>query len=287
MHLAIELLRREAERVLVMELVGDVRERRRQGPGRRQFEVAAAGGCCDLRKPFVWLLHLRAAAVSSDAASAEATEAAGTHPAAATAVASATRHAVLAGKPDRVHHHVLFLGALHHVLERFVVAAEVHRHVDAVGEDEHDATALLEQEFVDAGVDGVPEGRRPFLLQVVPENLQHRLAIRRELRRVDLDVSREAADARLVRGIHRGDEGLRRPFLEIEVRPHAAAAVEQHDDGDRLDVVREQGEDLPLAVVFDREIVSRQIGHEASLRICDRRVDGDSARGAGERRLRL
>src|SRR5476649_1131012 len=104
-HLAVELLRRETERVLMMELVGDAREGRRKISGRRQLEVAAAGGRRDLRQPFVGLLHLRAAAaVPAHAAPAEATDASRSHGAAAAPVAAAgdARHAVLTGEPDRV-----------------------------------------------------------------------------------------------------------------------------------------------------------------------------------------
>ena len=75
------------------------------------------------------------------------------------------------------------------------------------------------------------------------------------------------------------DERLRGLLLELEVRLHAAAAVEQHDDRDRLDVVGEQRERLPLAVVVDREIVARQVGHETAARVGHGRVHGDRAGG--------
>ena len=51
---------------------------------------------------------------------------------------------------------------------------------------------------------------------------------------------------------------------------HAAARVEHHDDGDGLDDVLEVDDRLRLVVVEDLEVVLRQIGHEAPLRVGDR-----------------
>ena len=75
--------------------------------------------------------------------------------------------------------------------------------------------------------------------------------------------------------------------LQLEVRLHAAAAVEQHDAGDRLDVVRENGQLLLDAVVVDFEVVAREVGREVPLRVSDRRVDCDRARRGAERRRLL
>ena len=66
---------------------------------------------------------------------------------------------------------------------------------------------------------------------------------------------------------------------------HAAAAIEQHHDGDRLDVVREQRQLLTPAVVENRERVARQIGNEPAVGARDGRVDRDRAHAAAERRL--
>ena len=87
-------------------------------------------------------------------------------------------------------------------------------------------------------------------------------------------------------GTHGADERLGRLLLESEVRHHAAAAVEQHDDGDRLDVVREDRQRLTLAVVVDREVVPRQVGNQPALRVGDGGIDRDGARGGVERRRR-
>ena len=89
--------------------------------------------------------------------------------------------------------------------------------------------------------------------------------VRREVARIDLDAVREAADARLVGRQHGRDELLGGLLDEREVRAHAAAAIEQHHDGDRLDVVREERELLPLAVVEDREGVAREVGDEPAV----------------------
>ena len=62
------------------------------------------------------------------------------------------------------------------------------------------------------------------------------------------------------------------------------AAIEQHDDGDRLDVVGEERQLLPLAVVVDAETVARQVRHQPAARVGDGRVDGDGAVAAAERR---
>ena len=72
---------------------------------------------------------------------------------------------------------------------------------------------------------------------------------------------------------------------QADVGPHAAAAIEHHDDGDRLDVVREDRDRLRLAVVVDLEVVAREIRHEPAAGVGDRRVDRDRARAALERLL--
>ena len=134
--------------------------------------------------------------------------------------------------------------------------------------------------------DRVPQRRRAVLLQLGVENPDERVAVRRELRRIDLDAVAEAADARFVVGQHRADERLRRLLLELEVRLHAAAAIEQHHQRDRLDVVGEQRERLPPAVVVHREILARQVGHETAARVGHRREHRHRV-GAGLKRRRL
>src|SRR5439155_8695776 len=73
-------------------------------------------------------------------------------------------------------------------------------------------------------------------------------------------------------------------FDETEVRPHAAATIEQHHDGDRLDLVRENRNVLPLAVVVDLELIAAEIGNQAAGRIGDRGEHGHRAIAGGERR---
>src|SRR5262245_28531528 len=131
-------------------------------------------------------------------------------------------------------------------------------------------------------------GVGPSFLQIVAQNLLQHLSIRREVDRIDLDRLREAADPRLVLRSHRAHERLRRLLLELEVRLHAAAAIEQHDDGDRLNVVGKQRQLLPLPVVVDGEFLARQIGDQALAFVGDGRVDSHGAVAADERgRLRL
>ena len=67
--------------------------------------------------------------------------------------------------------------------------------------------------------------------------------------------------------------------------PHAAAAIEQHHDRDRLDVVGEERQLLPLAVVEDREQVASEIRDEPAVGARDRGIDRDGPVGALEGRL--
>ena len=128
-------------------------------------------------------------------------------------------------------------------------------------------------------------GVGPFLLQLGPQNLHQLAVIGREVARIDLNAIREAADARLVGRQHDLDEPLGRLLHQREVRLHAAAAVEQDDDGDRLDVVGEERELLRLAVVEDRKRLAREIRHEPPVRARHGRIHGHGARRAAERRL--
>src|SRR5258706_570524 len=100
-------------------------------------------------------------------------EGAGLAPAAAAAgVASAgVGHAVLPREADRVDHHVVFLGALHHVLQRLVVAGEIHRHVDAVGEHQNLPPPLFDEQLVDPAIPPLPQRPRAVFLQPGPPNL--------------------------------------------------------------------------------------------------------------------
>ena len=66
---------------------------------------------------------------------------------------------------------------------------------------------------------------------------------------------------------------------------HAAAAIEQHHDGDRLQVAGEQRQLLAPAVVENRERVAGQVRHEPAVGACDRRVDRDRPVARLERRL--
>src|SRR3954471_1803056 len=112
-HLAIERARREAEHVLMVQLVGDALEGGRQVVGRSQLEIAAAGCRGNLRQPFVRPVRLAEARAAAIAPPAESSEPAA-EPAASTATAVIAA-AGAAGKAapreaDRVDHHVLFLG---------------------------------------------------------------------------------------------------------------------------------------------------------------------------------
>src|SRR5499427_1917268 len=185
-HLAVETRRGETEGVLMVELVGDAREGRRQIVGGCQLEVAAAGGGRDLRQAVIWFVSLRrmatvaaepavsatAAAESANATAAAPSAAAGTPAAVATVPAMSAPVPAAAGETDRVHHHVLFLGAFHHVLHAAVGLAEVHRRIHAVGEHQHDAPPLLMQQIGDADVDRVPQRRRPFGLQLGAQDVE-------------------------------------------------------------------------------------------------------------------
>src|SRR5258708_40198994 len=93
-HFAVELLRREAERVLMMELVGDLPEGGREVSRRRQLEVAAAGRRGDLGQSLVRLFHLQLpSAEAAHATPAGATESAGSDPSAAPLIAASSAHA--------------------------------------------------------------------------------------------------------------------------------------------------------------------------------------------------
>ena len=107
----------------------------------------------------------------------------------------------------------------------------------------------------------------------------------REVAGVNLDPVRKAADARFVEGQHHIDEMFGRLLDEREVGLHAAAAIEEHDHGDRLDVVGEERQCLPFAVVDNREGITREIRHESAVGARDRGVHRDRAVAATECRL--
>src|SRR5437762_7821247 len=66
-HFAVELRWREPERVLMMQLVGDAREGRREIGGGRQLEVAAAGRRRDLGQTLVGFVGLEAPSAAESA----------------------------------------------------------------------------------------------------------------------------------------------------------------------------------------------------------------------------
>ena len=75
-----------------------------------------------------------------------------------------------------------------------------------------------------------------------------------------------------------------RGFLDqAEVAAHAGAAIEQHDHGDRLDLVGEERQVLAPAVVVDLELLAGQVRHQPAARVGHRRIDGDGPVGAAER----
>ena len=226
-----------------------------------------------------------AAAKSTAAPTATSPASAASGKSAAGTAAAAARVRIRSGESDGVNHDVFFFRALHHVFERVARRAGIERRVHAVGEHEDDAPALLMQQRGDADVDSIPQRRRPFLLQLGAQNRVQLFAIGREIARVDLDAVREAADARLVSGEHHVDEMFGGLLHEREVGFHAAAAVEQHDDGDRLHVVREEREHLRLPVVENRKCLAREIRHEPPVRSSDGRIDRDCSRRAAKCRF--
>src|SRR5262245_9426629 len=115
------------------------------------------------------------------------------------------------GKADGVHHHVFFFGPLHYVFERLIIAPEVHRRVCPIGEHENYASALLMQQRRNSNVNGVPERRRSFRLELGAENFQKLIVIGREVERIDLNPRCEAADSGAVgwqHGLHELLSGL-------------------------------------------------------------------------------
>src|SRR6476660_1029366 len=179
----------------------------------RQLEIAAASSTRDFRQTWIRFIH-RATAVTATAAStaktavsrpaavaAAATTVSTTRPPAAIAAA-----AVHAGETDRIHHHVLFFSALHHILEVAAVRAGIERRVDTIREHENHTPAFFMQERGNTDIDGAPQRRRPFFLQLAAENLEQLAVIAREGSRVDLNAVRKAADARAVGRSERVDE---------------------------------------------------------------------------------
>ena len=83
------------------------------------------------------------------------------------------------------------------------------------------------------------------------------------------------------------DELGRGALLQVEARHHAAAAIEHYDDGDGLEVVREDAEVLPDAVVVHLEVVFGQIGLQVAGLVDHRGVQGDRVRARTKRRCLL
>src|SRR4051812_3402367 len=87
-------------------------------------------------------------------------------------------------QPDGVDHHVLLVGALHHVLEAAVVRTLIHRLVHAVGEHEDHAAALFVEERGNADVDRVPKRGWSFRLQILAKDGEQLFVVAREGARV-------------------------------------------------------------------------------------------------------
>ena len=98
--------------------------------------------------------------------------------------------------------------------------------------------------------------------------------------RAELNLVVERADPPLVRRQQPDQELLGGVLSRSRSSRHAAARVEHHDDGDRLDLVVEEDDRLRLVVVEDLEVVLHQVGHEALLRVDDRGEERDDL-GAG------
>src|SRR5437867_530724 len=111
----------------MVKLFGDALEGGPEVRGGRQLEVTAAGGCGDQRQPGIGLVVLPARpatpAATTAAAAVSAPSAAAGKSATPSPSACAAHDAILAGEPDRVHHHVFLLRAPHDLFERAVVRA--------------------------------------------------------------------------------------------------------------------------------------------------------------------
>src|SRR5580704_14021878 len=99
--------------------------------------------------------------------------------------------------------------------------------------------------------------------------------VARKSGRLDSDHAVKAADARAVRVEQFGDEALGSLSLEVEVLPHARAAVEQEDDRDGLDRILKLRDGLSHAVVEDLEVALGQVGNQSTRRIENRGIHGD------------
>jgi hypothetical protein len=129
----------------------------------------------------------------------------------------------------------------------------------------------------DPNVDGIPERRRPFGLEIGAQNVQQLIVIRREIARIDLNSGGEAAYASTVGGEHGLHELLRGLLDELELCPHTAAAVQQHHNRNRLDVVHENGQLLALAVVVNLEHLALEVWNQTPPGVSDSCVDRDRA----------
>ena len=117
---------------------------------------------------------------------------------------------------------------------------------------------------------GVPQRRPSRRQQLVSQDGVQRLPVAREVARIEQDHVGKAADARLVRRQEPIDERRRRLLDQRGVLQHAEAAVEHHDDRDRLHVAGKGRDRLERAVVVDLEglfLRSRTIRPAASVTV--------------------
>ena len=283
-HLAVELLRREPQRVLTMKLVGDAREGRRR-------DLSPTSARSSHRR---WPPRSSAALRPASPTCGRSTDC-GRRSADRNRSPRAPRSGV---RPRRLRHAGSPASPMAYTMTscssaRFITSfSDVLRLLKFSGMSTPSVKTRMTRRPVSRSRLSMPistafhNGVGPSVCRSVRRIFKQRVMVGRELRWIDLDASRKAADPRLVGRAHRADERFGRLLLEIEIRLHAAAAIEQHDDGDWLHVVGKHRQHLPLAIVVDREIVSRQVGDQPARRVRDGRVHGDGARRGGERRLR-
>ena len=95
----------------------------------------------------------------------------------------------------------------------------------------------------------------------------------------------EAPDPHLVCLEQAGDELGSCLLYDVELRLHAAAAVEHHDERYRLRIVGKLRDRLQFAVVVDLEVVAGEIGNQPAPIVGHRRIDGNRARATTELRF--
>ncbi len=156
------------------------------------------------------------------------------------------------------------------------------RRVLAVGEHQHDASAVDALQRVEAEGDRIVQPRGVAVLQIL-DVADQVVAVVRE-RALTSILSLNAPTCALSTGSSRR-RTVRPPGEQADIRGHARARVEHHHRGKRLGLVGKERDLHWLAVFEDDEIVSLEIGDEPPVGIHDRRVDRDGADAGAENRL--